>query len=92
MWTDRWERHWEFLQEQHIKVSGKEMNPTAAELEKLKVDSVPRSALRETNQDKLYYFLTLLTVLALTPCEAEHSISSLRRLKTYMRSTMSQDV
>ena len=39
----------------------------------------------------IYTALVLLQVVPVTSCECERSVSRLRRLKTYMRSTMGQD-
>ena len=39
----------------------------------------------------IHCLLSTLAVLPVTSCEAEHCISCLRRLKTYLRSTMGQE-
>ena len=85
------------MKQQHITSTGEEMNLNAADLNKLKCGAVPNtiaSTLKMINQPmflNITYLLSLLAVLPITTCEAERSISTLRRLKTYMRSTMSQE-
>lgn len=97
LWMDKWSSHMKLLQEQNVKIAGKEINYSDAEVKRLKFSAVPNTvclALSETNQDvfpNVHYLLTVLGVLPLTTCEAERTISCLRRLKTYMRSTMTQD-
>ena len=39
---------------------------------------------------EFYKTVTILAVIPATSCSAERSFSSLRRVKTYLRSTMSQ--
>ena len=39
----------------------------------------------------IHQLLNILAVLPVTTCEVERSISSLRRLKTYVRSTMTEE-
>ena len=68
-----------------------------AEIMKLKFGDAPStvvSTLVEVEQSifpNIAHLLTLLSVLPVTSCEAERSISALRPLKTYMRSSMSQE-
>ena len=70
---------------------------TPSELKKLKQKGVPSNistTLIETTPDfplNIYSLLTTLAVLPVTSCEAERCISCLRRLKTYLRSSMRQD-
>ena len=97
MWMDKWSCKWQLMQEQHKKTTGQDYTLTPTEMNKLKACSVPNkisSTLLEINQvtfPNIYCLLTILAVLPVTTCEAERSISCLRRLKTYMRSTMVQD-
>ena len=97
LWMDKWSSYMKRLQEQNVKIAGKEINYSDAEVKRLKFSAVPNTvllALSETNRDvfpNVHYLLTLLGVLPLTTCEAECTISCLRRLKTYMRSNMTQD-
>lgn len=96
-WNDRWSTHWKTLEEQYLK-SGRRISFSEAELKVLKVNAVPNTiaaALVETNQEmfpNIYYLLCVLGVLPMTTCEAERCISTLRRLKTYMRSTISAEI
>ncbi len=55
--------------------------------------SVMRSAVPEVRKlfAQVEILLRLLIVVPATSCEAERSFSSLRRLKTWLRSTMSQN-
>lgn len=85
------------LKQQHIATTGEEMNVNATNLKNLKYGAVPNtiaSTLKVINQSlfpNITYLLSLLAVLPVTTCEAERSISTLRRLKTYMRSIMGQE-
>ena len=50
--------------------------------------------LNDLNKDifpNIHHLLTILVVLPITTCKAEHSFSSLHQLKTYLRSTMGLD-
>ena len=73
------------------------MNPTNEELKRLKFEALPNtiaSTLRTISKDlfpNIAYLLSILAILPITSCEAERSISALRRLKIYMRSSMSQE-
>lgn len=95
LWEERWQKKWMDLKDQHFKTTGVETTLTDAELTKLKFCSVPstvQSALMETSQEMFPNILNLLSLLAVAPvttCEAERSVSALRRLKTYMRRSMS---
>jgi len=97
LWTDAWENKWKIIQDQHKKATGKEINLTSAEVKKLKFTSLPndvRSTLAEIDKvlfPNLTYLLCLLGVLPFTTCEAERSVSALRRLKMYTRSTMGEE-
>ncbi len=81
----------------NTKAAGRALCLTETEINKLNTGAIPNtiaSVLVETNPDifpNVYYLLNVLAVLPVTTCEAERSISCLRRLKTYMRSTMRQD-
>lgn len=96
LWELMWTEKWKLIKEEHVK-AGRALCLTEAEINKLKTQAVPNtiaSVLVETNPDmfpNVYYLLNVLAVLPVTTCEAERSISCLRRLKTYMRSTMGQD-
>ena len=53
-----------------------------------------QDALTLTNRDhfpQLHLLLRLVSTFPITSCETEHSVSTLRRLKTYLRSTMGQE-
>ena len=96
-WNDEWDTKWKSIQDEHTRVS-EPLRPSVTELNRLKQSAVPStvaSALRATSCTEIFpnihYFLTILAVLLLTTCEAERNISCLRRLKTFMRSTMSED-
>lgn len=97
LWEERWKEEWKNLTEQHFQATGTQMRLSDAELTKLKFGAVPStvvSALAEVEQSifpNIAHLLTLLAVVPVTSCEAERSISALRRLKTYMRSSMSQE-
>ena len=97
MWKQVWEERWKNLKDQHYQATGTEMRLNDADFTKLKFGAVPStvvSTLAEVDQSifpNIAHLLTLLAVLPVTSCEAEHSISVLRRLKTYMRSFMSQE-
>ena len=96
-WTKDWEERWKKLQQQHIEVTGEHLVVTPSELKKLKQKGVPSNistTLIETTPEfppNIYSLLTTLAVLPVTSCEAEQCISCLRRLKTYLRSSMGQD-
>ena len=68
-----------------------------SEMRKLKQKGVPSNfaaTLTEITPEffpNIYCLMTTLAVLPVTSCEAESCISCLRRLKTYLRSTMGQD-
>ena len=78
------------MKEQYSKL-GRSTNFSKTELKMLKVNTVPNTieaALAETNREmfpNIYYLLCVLGILPMTTCEAEQCISTLRRLKTYMR-------
>lgn len=71
------------------------LKPNTNELHKLKgraVSCTTASTLLVTKADALQTSINyLLSVLAITTCEAECCTSSLRRLKAYMRSMMGQE-
>ena len=59
-----------------------------------KLPDTPQATLLVTSKGQfpnIYCLLQLLCTLPVTTCECESSVSSLRRLKTYMRSTMVED-
>ena len=95
VWEERWKKEWKSLKDQHFQATGTEMRLTDAEITKLKFGAVPStvvSTLAEVEQSifpNIAHLLTLLAVLPVTSCEAERSISALRRLKTYMQTSMS---
>ena len=97
MWNEQWESHWKSIQEQHLCTVGVCIKLTGTEVKKLKINAVPNTIaaiLANINKDifpNIYYMLTILAVLPITTCEAERSLSTLRRLKTYLRSTMAAD-
>ena len=77
---------------------GKELNPSVNELAKLKKDAVPNTVASTLealssyeNYPNIQHLLSVLAVTPLTTCEAERNISCLRRLKTFMRSSMCVD-
>ena len=90
-------REVEKLQQQHIQATGEQLVATPSELKKLKQKGVPSNistTLIETTPEffpNIFSLLTTLAVLPITSCEAERCISCLRRLKTYLRSSMGQD-
>ena len=54
----------------------------------------PADALMHANENmypNIHTILRLICTLPVTSCECERSVSVLRRLKTYLRSTMGQD-
>ena len=60
----------------------------------LEVPDTPQSALKHTSSilfPNIRKMLIHMMVLPVTSCEAERSFSTLRRLKTYLRTTMSQE-
>ena len=93
-WTREWEERWKKIQLQHFQATGEHLVVTPGELKKLKQKGVPSniaSTLTETTPEffpNIYCLLTTLAVLPVTSCEAERCISCLRRLKTYLRSSM----
>ena len=93
-WTNRWSQKWKTMQEQHKKATGEQMKVTASEELKLKQGAVPNnlaSTLIETDSKffpNIFCILNVLAVLPVTSCEVERCISSLRQLKTYLRSAM----
>ena len=50
-----------------------------------------RDALKNTSPDQLHQLLRLVCTFPITSCETERSVNALRRLKTYLRSTMGQE-
>lgn len=97
MWYGKWDERLKSLEEQHYKATGEKWQLSASDLKRLKTEGVPNSissAIVTTNKDmfpNIHYIFTLLAVIPVTSCEAERCISSLRHLKTYLRSTMEQD-
>ena len=88
LWTRKWEDHWKCMQEQHA-ATGTELNCTERDLQKLKESALPNniaSALQSGTGifPNIHCLLTILAVLPVTTCEVERTISSLRRLKTYV--------
>lgn len=55
---------------------------------KCNVPSTAQSTIKETNR---VLFPNIYTILPVTTCECERSVSALRRLKSYMRTTMGQE-
>lgn len=96
LWNDKWISNLKALNDQQLKAFGKRLNVTDTELKQLKKANVPNTistSLVETDSDiypNIYYLLCILAVLPITTCEAERTVSCLRRLKTYMRSAMGQ--
>ena len=96
-WKDKWDDHFRKLKEQHVVATGSELSLSPAELRKLKMGSVPctiQSIIEQINPDlfpNTFCILTIIGVLPVTTCEIEQCVSSLRRLKTYLRSTMGQE-
>ena len=91
-----WEERWKQLQQQHTKATGEHLVVIPNELKKLKQKGVPSSiatTLTETSPEFFpnIFLLTTLAVLPVTSCEAERCILCLRRLKTYLRSSMGHD-
>ena len=91
-------REVEKLQQQHIQATGEQLVATPSELKKLKQKGVPsnisttlREKTPEFSPNNIFSLLTTLAVLPVTSCEAERCISCLRRLKTYLRSSIGQD-
>ena len=97
LWNGQWEEKLKILKEQHTQATGTELKVSPSELTRLKINAVPcniSATLKSVKPDlfpNIYYLLGILAVLPVTSCEAEHCISSLRHLKTYLRSTMGQD-
>ena len=101
LWYEKWEENWKakliIIKQQHIKATGEQMALTSSELNKLIKTNVPSnlaSTLEETCPEfypNIFYLLSVLAVLPITTCEAECSVSSLRLLKTYLRSTMGNE-
>ena len=95
-WTREWEERWKKIQLQHFQATGEHLVVIPGESKKLKQKGVPSniaSTLTETTPEffpNIYCLLTTLAVLPVTSCEAERCISCLRRLKTYLRSSMGQ--
>lgn len=95
-WEDYWEDHLTKLKQQHLLATGDELRVSPPELKKLKISSVPctiKSTLLNVNPDifpNIFFLLNLLAIFPVTTCEVERCVSSLRRLKTYLRSTMGQ--
>ena len=64
---------------------------------KIPMENVPQNlsqtllAVNPTSYPNIYKALKILAVLPITSCTCERSASSVRLLKTYLRSTMSQD-
>ncbi len=92
-----WSERWSTLEQEHFEATREQLVVTPGELTKLKQGGVPRNictALVETTSDlfpNIYCLLTVLAVLPVTSCEAKRCISCLRRLKSYLRSSMGQD-
>lgn len=98
LWADKWDEHWKALKQQHLEATGSEhLSVTPSEEKVLKTGAVPNtiaSTLMVTEPEifpNIYYLLSILAVLPATTCEVERCFSSLRRLKTYLRSTMGED-
>ena len=54
-------------------------------------DTLKETVSMKTTFPNIFCALCILGTMPMTTCECEHSISSLRRLKSYLRSTMSQN-
>ena len=97
LWNEKCKEKLVLLQRQHLDTTGKEMNLAEPELKKLQFRHLPNdivSTFKEMTNDifpNIAYSLSILAVLPVTSCEAEHTISMLRRLKTYMCSTMKEE-
>ena len=89
LWNEKWKEKLVLLQRQHLDTTGKEMNLAEPELKKLQFRHLPNdivSTFKEMTNDifpNIAYSLSILAVLPVTSCEAERTISMLRRLKTY---------
>ena len=96
-WKDKWSTKLKDLNDQHLKKFGRRLDITEAELKRLKTANVPNTvsaSLRECDSHiypNIHHLLCVFAVLLITTCEAERTVSCLRRLKTYTRSTMGQD-
>lgn len=96
-WSDIWQERWKILQQEHVQATGEQLVVTHSELKTLKQKGVPSSIattlaeVTPTLFPNIYCLLSTLAVLPVTSCEAERCISCLRRLKTYLRSSMNQD-
>ena len=97
LWNEKWKEKLVLIQRQHLDTTGKEMNLAEPELKRLQFRHLPNdivSTFKEITNDifpNIAYSLSILAVLPVTSCEAERTISMLRRLKTYMRSTMKEE-
>ena len=95
LWTRKWEDHWKCLLEQQSG-TGTTLSATERDLQKLKELAVPNTITSALQLETVIFpnihrLLTILAVLPVTTCEVERTISSLRRLKTYVQSTMMED-
>lgn len=95
LWFDKWDEHWKALKQQHLEATGSEhFSVTPPEEKILKTGAVPNtvaSTLMVTEPvifPNIYHLLSILAVIPATTCEVERCFSSLRRLTTYIRSTM----
>ena len=72
---DLWEHYWDYINE-------KKLSPHDIES--------PMDAIIPSMYPNIYKVLHLLAVLPVTTCSCERSISTLRRVKTYLRNSMTQ--
>lgn len=97
LWSGKWAEQLQKLKQQHTEITGGDLRITPSEENALKVATVPNtiaSTLLATAKaifPNVHYLITLLAVLPVTTCEAERAISSLRRLKAYLRSSVGED-
>ena len=95
-WSNEWSNHFKKLKEQHVLATGQELVVSPPEMQKLKMGSVPctiQSTLLNADPHffpNITFLLKLLAVFPVTTCEVERCVSSLRRLKSYLRSAMAQ--
>ena len=91
-WTLEWEKKWERLQVQHNEATGEQLVVSSSEINRR--DFLMTLPLHSMKLLVIYFpissLLTTLAVMPVTSCEAEHCISCLRRLKTYLRGNMGQ--
>ena len=82
---DLWQKYWEGEFKTPSALLEQQCASIAEVLKKCEVDDL------KTTFPMIYECLRILGTVPVTTCECERSISVLRRLKSYLRSTMSQD-